>query len=165
MSTALLPPKRPPSRTKIVATLGPTSSTTEKIEELLRAGVDVFRLNSAHGSIEVLQQRLDAVRQVSRSTGVPVAVLVDLAGPKIRLGELPGDRITCKTGEKLTFVRGSGPVPACHLTATYPSLIDELEPEDRVMLADGTVELRVQQKAAWSRAARSAAGRGSICPA
>jgi pyruvate kinase len=186
MSTASLPPKRPLSRTKIVATLGPASSTTEKIEELLRAGVDVFRLNAAHGTIEELQQRLDAVRQVSRTTGVPVAVLVDLAGPKIRLGELPGGSITCKAGETLIFVRGQvfqnlkedasrsalppgyplgaspvvgeGSVAFPALTATYEPLIDELSPRDRVLLADGTVELRVEQKTAQTAVCRVVQG-------
>ncbi|MBN2577765.1 MAG: pyruvate kinase [Pirellulales bacterium] len=156
MSTASFPAKRPPSRTKIVATLGPASETEEKIEELIRAGVDVFRLNSAHGTIEVLQTRLDSVRRASRAAGTTVAVLVDLAGPKIRLGELPDGSLTCKAGEMLSFVRGpehgtslqKGQSPFPALTATYPPLIDELSPGDRVMLADGTVELRVEQKTA-----------------
>jgi pyruvate kinase len=179
MPIEIEPPKRPPSRTKIVATLGPASDAPQQIEALIRAGVDVFRLNSAHGSIDVMQTRLDAVRRTARAVGVPVAVLVDLAGPKIRLGELPGGSVTCKNGETLTFVRGPemrtapstttltpGPSPMTGegrvafptLTATYPSLIDELEPNDRVMLADGTVELRVEWKDADTAVCRVVQG-------
>ena len=88
-----LPPPRRPSQTKIVATVGPACETATKLAELIRAGVDVFRLNTAHGTRDEHQQRVDAIREAAGKLGQPVGVLVDLAGPKIRLGELPGGQL------------------------------------------------------------------------
>ena len=82
------PPHRP-SQTKIVATIGPVCDDPARLAELIRAGVDVFRVNTAHGTHDEQQRRLDDIREASRATGKAVAILVDLAGPKIRLGELP----------------------------------------------------------------------------
>ena len=149
---------RPPSQTKIVATLGPASSEPAKLAELIQAGVDVFRINTAHGTREDHQAAVDKVREASRQANCPIGILVDLAGPKIRLGELPGGSITCKTGDKLTFVRGQSPSLPWQLTSTYETLIDELHPGDRVMLADGTVELRVESKTAETAVCRVVQG-------
>ena len=77
-------------RTKIVATLGPASSSEQAIGALIQAGVDVFRLNMAHGTVAEHQEMLDRIRRMSDELVRPVGGLVDLAGPKIRLGELPG---------------------------------------------------------------------------
>ena len=80
-------------RTKIVATVGPACRAEETLRGLIQAGVDVFRLNMAHGSIEEHEETLGRIRRVSDDLGRPVGVLVDLAGPKIRLGELPGGQV------------------------------------------------------------------------
>ena len=144
MSAANQPPVGRPSQTKIVATLGPASDKSEKIRELIAAGVDVFRINAAHGDRDGHQRRLDTVRRISAELGQPVAVLVDLAGPKIRLGELPGGQIECSLGDQLRFIRGTAAAPG-ELTTTYAPLIDELSLGDRVMLADGIVSLVVEQ--------------------
>jgi pyruvate kinase len=149
---------RPPSQTKIVATLGPASSEPAKLAELIQAGVDVFRINTAHGTREDHQAAVDKVREASRQANCPIAILVDLAGPKIRLGELPGGSITCKAGDAFSFVRGHSPSLPWQLTATYDTLIDELDPGDRVMLADGAVELRVEDKSDEAAACRVVQG-------
>jgi pyruvate kinase len=100
-----------PSRTKIVATVGPACQGEEQLAALIAAGVDVFRLNMAHGNPESQQPRLAAIR--AAAAGRPVAVLADLAGPKIRLGELPDGQLNCNLGERVGFVRGdSGQRPA-----------------------------------------------------
>lgn len=143
--SANVSPMRRASQTKIVATIGPASESEERLEELIAAGVDVFRLNSAHGTVEQHQTRLDAIRRVSRKRGQPVGVLLDLAGPKMRLGELPGGQLQCNPGNRLRFVRGAAKAPN-ELTTTYEPLIDELAVGDRVMLADGTVSLLVREK-------------------
>ncbi len=134
------------SRTKIVATVGPACANLAQLIDLIRAGVDVFRINTAHGSREEHQSRIDAIRQASQRLGVPVAILVDLAGPKIRLGELPGDELQCLPGQHVRFVRGRQSTIPGELTTTYDPLIDELELGDNVMLADGLVSLKVVNK-------------------
>ena len=83
-------PRQQRARTKIVATVGPACREEHQLADLIDAGVDVFRLNTAHGEIEEHQRVLDTIRKISERLGRPVGVLVDLAGPKIRLGELPG---------------------------------------------------------------------------
>ena len=133
-------------RTKIVATIGPASRSEEAIHGLVEAGVDVFRLNMAHGSMEEHQQSVDRIRAVSAALQRPVAVLVDLAGPKIRLGELPDGMVECVEAATITFVRGDEGGSADRFVTNYPPLIDELAVGDSVMIADGTVSLIVESK-------------------
>ncbi len=132
-----------PSQTKIVATVGPACESPAMLTELVRAGVDVFRLNTAHGDQSQHQAWLEAIRGISRQLDQPVAVLVDLAGPKIRLGELPGGQQQLVAGQTVRFVRADPQGPG-DLVTTYEPLVDELAPGDRVMLADGTVSLVVE---------------------
>ena len=164
------PPFQPPrpSQTKIVATVGPACESRQQLIELLLAGVDVFRINMAHGKPADQEPRLATIRAASEATGHPAAVLADLAGPKIRLGELPGDQLTLDADDTVCFVRRPQELPedtgrpcptkesldnpvegtAEHsiyrLTTNYGPLVDELQPGDRVMLADGTVSLEVE---------------------
>jgi pyruvate kinase len=132
------------ARTKIIATVGPACRETDKLTELVRAGADVFRLNMAHGGPDEQQPLVDRVRQVSRELNQPIAILVDLAGPKIRLSELPGEKIFCHLGEEFYFVDGTPQAPN-ELASSYEPLLRELSPADLVMLADGTVIMRVDE--------------------
>ena len=134
------------ARTKIVATVGPACSSVEKLGELLYAGVDVFRINTAHGDTEQHDRTLANIRKACEQKDSPVAILVDLAGPKIRLGQLMQDPLTCPKGAEFFFVSGESPQRENELTSNYPQLIDELQPDDRVLLADGTVGMRVVEK-------------------
>jgi pyruvate kinase len=106
MSKSRMLLKTRPSRTKIVATVGPACEREEQLAGLIQAGVDVFRLNMAHGNPQSQQPRLAAIRAAAATVGRPVAVLADLAGPKIRLGELPDGQLNCNLGARLCFVRG-----------------------------------------------------------
>jgi len=133
------------ARTKIVATVGPACRAPERLRELLEAGVDVLRLNMAHGTTQDQAAVVDDIRAISRDTGTPVGILVDLAGPKIRLGEVTPDPLECQRGDLFRFVRGEPRSPG-ELHCNYERLIDELDPRDRLMLADGTVEMVVQEK-------------------
>ena len=137
-----------PARTKIIATVGPACRQTSQLIELIRAGADVFRLNMAHGTIKQHEEELANIRDASAQVGQPVAVLVDLSGPKIRLGELQGGGIDLQAGETVRFVRGSESKSRNDLTATYEPLIDELQVGNQVLLADGTVSLVIDSKTA-----------------
>jgi len=131
--------------TKIVATIGPACDTVEKLCELIACGVDIFRINSAHGDREQHEASLASIRAAGEQTGVHVGVLLDLSGPKLRLGRLMVDPFHCEYGSHVTFVRGEEPAQANQLTSSYKRLIDELAVGDRVMLADGTVSLVVEK--------------------
>ena len=134
------------ARTKVIATVGPACREEHQLAELVRAGVDVFRINMAHGGIEQQQVNLEAIRRVSAAEGRPIGVLADLAGPKLRLGELAGGEVQCEQDACLRFVRGEISSKADELVSSYDRLIDELKAGDRVMLADGTVSLLVEQR-------------------
>ncbi len=132
--------------TKIVATIGPASEKPDTIAELIRSGVDVFRINMAHGGPEEQQVLVDAVRGVSEELRQPVAILVDLAGPKIRLGEVANGLIHCERDAEYCFVDGDYAEDPHDLTTTYEPLTSELSRGDSVMLADGTVMMQVIDK-------------------
>lgn len=133
-------------KTKIIATIGPASSSRDTLRELVTAGADVFRLNFAHGTHEWLSGIVAAIRDISRELDQPIGILGDLSGPKIRLEELPGGVIHCRAGEKYEFVRQADPAHPERLTCTYDKLIDELNVGDRVLLADGTVSMFAVEK-------------------
>jgi pyruvate kinase len=149
------------ARTKIVATVGPACESYEQLRALARSGVDVFRLNMAHAEPDVQQGHVDNIRRLSEELDEPIAILVDLAGPKIRLGELPNDRIHCEIDEEYAFVQGSATSGPNELTSTYAPLVKELTVGDRVMLADGTVCMAVQRKEP-GRAIAKVVQRGTI---
>lgn len=131
-------------RTKIVATLGPASSDPAILRQMVEAGVDVFRLNFSHGTHEQHTRQLRAIRAIVEETGIQLAVLQDLCGPKIRLGEIPGGVVACDhDGEFfLTAPPGPGNDPYV-LTCSHPSLPGELEVGQQVLFADGTVAMEV----------------------
>jgi pyruvate kinase len=129
-------------RTKIVATLGPASQSRGQVEALAREGVDVFRLNAAHGDKAWHDGATARVREVSDALGRPLAVLQDLAGPKLRLGELPGGAVSCQRGDRFRLRAAAAGGPG-ELPINEPSLIGDLRVGNDVLLADGTVALRI----------------------
>src|ERR671918_482374 len=90
-------------RTKIVCTLGPATEKREQIETLIEAGMNVARLNFSHGSHEWHAERLQMIRSISEARQQPIAVLQDLPGPKVRIGEIPGDGVELTEGETFLF--------------------------------------------------------------
>lgn len=134
------------ARSKIVATVGPACHDVETLVELVNHGVDVFRVNAAHGKQADYEAWLDKIRKVREITGFPVAVLLDLAGPKIRLGQLGQEPMDVEAGSELTIVRGEQTTEPRQLCSNYPRLIDEIALDDRIMLADGTISLQVIDK-------------------
>ncbi|MGE3775562.1 MAG: pyruvate kinase [Pirellulaceae bacterium] len=138
------------ARTKIVATVGPACRAPERLRELIEAGVDVFRINMAHGTRAQHETEIADIRRISGEVGRPVGILVDLAGPKIRLGELFQEPTECDMGAEYQFVRGQQATGPDVFTSNYERLIDELDIGNIVMLADGTVGMQVVGKTADS---------------
>jgi pyruvate kinase len=129
-------------RTKIVCTLGPASSTPERIASLIAAGMDVARVNFSHGTLEEHARIIEAVRQEADRVGRPVAILGDLQGPKIRVGVLP-EPVELESGDTITFAPEGTEKPG-ELPTTYAQLASDLEEGDVVLLADGLMELLVE---------------------
>ncbi|MGD2070654.1 MAG: pyruvate kinase [Gemmatimonadota bacterium] len=131
-------------RTKIVATLGPASATRERIDALIAAGVEVFRLNFSHGSQEGHANTFHTVRAAADAAGRPVAVLGDLSGPKIRAGRFRGGAIELEDGAAVVVtVRDVEGEPGL-IPSAYPELADDVGSGDRILLDDGNLELRVE---------------------
>ena len=132
------------SRTKIVATLGPASEGPEVLDALLRAGVDVVRLNLSHGTVESHVERLRAVRASAARVGQVVGVLADLPGPKVRAGQLPPEGVQLVAGRELVLVAGEGRSTAEQFHVEYDTLLHDLRAGDRVVIGDGAISLRVE---------------------
>ncbi|WP_038048549.1 pyruvate kinase [Thermus caliditerrae] len=134
----------PFKRTKIVATLGPASSTKETIRALAEAGADVFRLNFSHGTPEDHQRRVALVREVEKELGKPLSLLQDLQGPKVRIGRFREGRVELKPGQ--TFVLTRLPVEGdeTRVALTYQGLPEDVSPGQVLLLDDGRIRLRVE---------------------
>ncbi len=129
-------------RTKIVATVGPATSTPETMRALLDAGVDVVRLNAAHGTGDI-SARAKLARDTAAKLGRAVGVLIDLPGPKLRTGPIAGDEVELTTGHPFTLIATPIEGDATRVSTTIPELAQWVEPEDDVYLADGAIVLRV----------------------
>ncbi len=132
------------TRTKIVATLGPASESPEVLDEMLRAGVDVVRLNLSHGTLESHLVRMQAVRESAARIGQVVAVLADLPGPKVRSGQFADGGGLLVGGASLVLTPEEGPSTIERITVDYPTLLVDLQPGDRVVLGDGAISLQAQ---------------------
>jgi pyruvate kinase len=131
-------------RTKIVATVGPASRDAAVIESLIRAGVNIFRLNLSHGEHAEHYEAYANVRAAAAALGAPIAVLADLCGPKIRVGRFSGGQLELRSGKTVTVTTrdvlgGPGLIPS-----QYPALAQDVRPGDRILCDDGMIELRVQ---------------------
>ncbi len=130
-------------RTKIVATLGPSSSDEATLARLIEEGVDVFRLNFSHGTQEVHGATFARVRSAAESRRQPIAILADLSGPKIRVGDFPGGSILLEKGQRVTVttreVAGDGNLIPTH----YQALARDVKEGDGILLDDGALALRV----------------------
>ncbi|CAB4364508.1 MAG: pyruvate kinase [Actinobacteria bacterium] len=131
------------TRTKIVATLGPASQSPEVLDELLLAGTDVVRLNLSHGSLDEHLGHLRDVRASAERTGRVCAVLADLPGPKVRSGAFPHGGCELVGGAIVQLTPAEGASTGELITVDYPTLLDDLQPGDRVVLGDGAISLRV----------------------
>jgi pyruvate kinase len=133
-------------RAKIVCTLGPATSSLEAIKELMRRGMDVARLNCSHGSHEYMAKLVKNVRQASKEIERPVAILLDLQGPKIRIGNFPGGPAEITAGDNITITtKENEPCTNKRISTTYQELTHDVRTGDRILIDDGNIELRVLQ--------------------
>ncbi len=132
--------------TKIVATLGPSSDSPETIRKLLDAGVDVFRLNASHGTQEDHARRIKTARDLSGEMGIHTGILLDLQGPKIRLGTFEGGGCVLETGAKFRITTDPITGNCERASTTYKDFVKDVSAGNKVLLADGSVELRVLDK-------------------
>ena len=131
-------------RAKIVSNLGPSTSTPERIRELVTAGMDVARLNLSHGEYEVHEANYRSVRAASDETGHAVGVLVDLQGPKIRTGRFAGGPITLVAGDDFTITTRDVPGDQTVVGTTYPGLTGDVGVGDTILVDDGKITLDVR---------------------
>ncbi|MEQ8331770.1 pyruvate kinase [Nisaea sp.] len=129
--------------TKIVATLGPASSTPKRIEELFRAGVDVFRLNFSHGSHRDHAERLRVIRELEKTTGRPIAIMADLQGPKLRIGSFADGKIELKAGAKFRLDLDRAPGDQKRVCLPHTEIFEAIHKGTDLLLDDGKIRLTV----------------------
>lgn len=139
---------RQTKRTKIVCTIGPASEEASVVRDMIRAGMNVARLNFSHGTYEHHTRLIETIRQASEESGEPVAILQDLQGPKIRVGLLPSEGVELKSGEAIVLTTepdyahdvaaGRDKVPV-----GYANLHDDVKPGDRLLLDDGLLDVKI----------------------
>src|SRR5450755_2860002 len=129
--------------TKIVATLGPASASTERLRALFEAGADVFRLNFSHGVHDDHRQRVEQLRALEKHYKHPVAILMDLQGPKLRLGAFAKGPMELAVGQKLRFDLDPAPGTAKRVPLPHPEIFKAAEPGGLLLIDDGKVRLRI----------------------
>jgi len=132
---------------KIIATLGPASSAARTIRALFEAGADVFRLNMSHGTQDDQRARIEAIRMIEREIGRPIGVLIDLQGPKIRIGTFAGGKAVLTEGQALRLDLNAAPGDGTRVGLPHPEVLQVLEPGVELLLDDGRVRLRVVEAA------------------
>jgi pyruvate kinase len=139
------PVSLPPHKTKIVATIGPASDSPAMVERLIRAGLNVARLNFSHGDFAAHADRIARIRAAEAATGMRVAIMADLPGPKMRIGQIVPDPVQLATGAK--FCLTTEPIEGNpeRVSVTFERLPKVVKPGDRLFLNDGLVQLIVEQ--------------------
>ncbi len=130
-------------RVKILATLGPANPDQASIEQLFRAGADVFRINMSHSSHDVMRERIAQIRAVEKKVGRPIGILADLQGPKLRLGEFASGAEMLERGAKFTLDADTKPGDAKRVHLPHPEILSALEPGHAILIDDGKVRLKV----------------------
>ena len=132
-------------KTKIVCTLGPASNSTEMIEKMIEAGMNVARLNFSHGTYEEHEAVIERLKEVRARMQVPLAIMLDTKGPEVRIRKFDGGSAVLETGADFTLTTDDVLGDASRVTISYDRLPGELSPGDRVLLDDGNIELTVRE--------------------
>src|SRR5690606_16469605 len=130
-------------KTKIIATVGTASNTKEKLTELVRAGVDIFRLNFSHGTHEDHLKVINIVREINEELGTHVALLQDLQGPKIRMRDVENGGVEIKNNDQLVITTEKIVGNSQKVSTTYKALVNDVSVGDMILVDDGTIELKV----------------------
>ena len=131
------------TRTKILATLGPSSNTEEKISALIEAGIDGFRLNFSHGTQEEHKRTYEIVRRVAKEKGVRVTVVADMQGPKLRIGTFKDGEVLLKKGQKFTLDMQDIPGDETRVLLPHKEIFEALKAGDKLLVNDGNIVLNV----------------------
>jgi len=145
-------------RTKIVCTIGPTSDSTDVLESLVLAGMNLARLNFSHGSHTDQARRIRTIREVSAKLNIPVAIVQDLPGPKIRTGRLKSKDVTLQEGSDFVLTTRHVDGDEHAVTVSLPGLPESVKPGDIIFLNDGALKLEVRQKSATDVTCRVVVG-------
>src|ERR1700750_871165 len=129
-------------RVKIVATLGPASNSEKVIEQLARAGADVFRINMSHASHDLMRETVRQIRSVEKLLSHPLGILVDLQGPKLRVGKFAEGSVQLVAGEKFTLDGSDVPGSKDRVCLPHPEIIESVSVGDRLLLDDGKLQLK-----------------------
>lgn len=134
----------PTNKTKIVATIGPASASPEILSKLIHGGVDVCRINLSHGEYEEHRKIISTIRRISKDIGFHAAILVDLQGPKLRIGEIAGKNIELIAGKEITFTTNECVGTVDRLYMNYQQFPQDVKIGDVVLIDDGKIQLRVK---------------------
>ncbi|MEN9525544.1 MAG: pyruvate kinase, partial [Bacteroidota bacterium] len=132
-------------RTKIVATVGPSCDSYEQLLELVRAGVNVFRLNFSHGGHEDKARVINFIRDINKTEPYNIAILADLQGPKLRVGDLEDGKMELKEGDILTFTNEKLVGNFDRIYVSYPNLANDVKVGEKILIDDGKLEVVVQE--------------------
>ncbi len=130
-------------RTKIVATVGPACDSYEQLLQLVKAGVNVFRLNFSHGSHEDKLRIIEYIRELNKKEPYNIAILADLQGPKLRVGDIENGALELTEGDILTFTNEKVIGTKEKIYVSYPNLHDDVQPGETIMIDDGKIEVKV----------------------
>jgi pyruvate kinase len=139
-----MPSLAPFKSTKIVCTIGPSSAQEKQLEAMVKAGMNVCRLNFSHGTHEAHAELMKSIRAVAKKTGEHLAILQDLQGPKIRVGDLPKEGVVLATGKEVTFTTGKTRLPHA-IQVDYPHLVKDVRLGQRLLFDDGLLQARIKR--------------------
>ena len=131
------------SRTKIIATIGPASSDKKVLKQMFQAGVDVCRLNLSHGTHKEHVDIIQKIRQINSELGTNIAILADLQGPKIRIGEVENNKISLKNNDEVTFITDKCIGTSKKISISYEKFPKDVKKDDFILIDDGKIKLQI----------------------
>ena len=135
----------PPCKTRIVATVGPASSSPQVLERMIRAGMNVARLNFSHGEFTTHRQNIENIRAAAKAVGRPVAIMADLSGPKMRIGKFAAGPIQLKAGNRFTLTTDNITGEQQRVSVGFAALPKVVNPGDKLSLNDGYIQIEVTE--------------------